>query len=394
MSGVVCSLMLGLVALAHFDLPGVIPVPIVAGLVLYLGYNFVVDAFARPYAQRAWLDLALALVIMLVCVRFGYLVGVLAGLVGACVHFALNYARVGVVRRQATRAMLASHVDRTAVAMQHLHDAGESIRIYWLSGYIFFGSSEGVFERIRNDIEAQRRPRVRFVILECAQVPGMDASAIGSLTKLRNFCSQRRVVLAYSGLRGPTHDALRRGGCFGGRTPHVALADLDAALAWCEDGLLAEAGLDARDGADGFERWLQGQLGEAADARDLLPYLERRDTADGEVLYREGEPANTVDLVAAGTLCVDLAQDDGSRVRVRRITTHTVLGEMGFVRRASRSATVCSEGPATVYTLHRHGFERMRREHPALASAFDDFLLRVLAERMVAANRALAALHR
>lgn len=69
MSGVACALALGLVGLANFDLPGFIPIPIVAGLILYLGYTFFADALWRPYAQRAWLDLTLTIAIMIVCCR-------------------------------------------------------------------------------------------------------------------------------------------------------------------------------------------------------------------------------------------------------------------------------------------------------------------------------------
>jgi SulP family sulfate permease len=289
--------------------------------------------------------------------------------------------------------MLASQVDRTAAAMRHLHEVGEAIQIYWLSGYIFFGSSEGVFERIRNDIDARGKRAVRYVIVDCALVPGADASAIASLAKLRNFCNQRGIVLVYSALRAATHAAMERGGFFGGRSPHRAFAELDVALSWCEDQLLAQAGLGPGDGMAGFEAWLEEQLGSAAHAAALMRYLERRDMTDGEVIYREGEPANSIDLVAAGTLTVELSQD-GTRLRMRRITTHTVLGEMGFVRRGARSATVASEGAAIVFTLQRAGFERMRRDEPTLASAFDDFILRVLADRMDSCNRALAALRR
>jgi hypothetical protein len=40
MSGVVSALALGAVALTNFDLPGLIPIPLIAGLVLYLGLQF------------------------------------------------------------------------------------------------------------------------------------------------------------------------------------------------------------------------------------------------------------------------------------------------------------------------------------------------------------------
>jgi len=65
---------------------------------------------------------------------------------------------------------------------------------------------------------------------------------------------------------------------------------------------------------------------------------------------------------------------------------------MGFVRRSVRAATVSSDGPATLFTLTRAELARMRRERPDLANAFDNFIMRTLADRMEAANRAAAAL--
>ena len=79
MSGVACALTMGVVGMANFDLPALIPIPLVAGLVFYLAYSFIFDALWRPYQQRAWFDLALAVTIAIVCLQYGYLTGVLAG---------------------------------------------------------------------------------------------------------------------------------------------------------------------------------------------------------------------------------------------------------------------------------------------------------------------------
>ncbi len=391
MSGVVSALVLGAVGIANFNLPGLIPIPIVAGLVFYLGYTFIVDALSRPYSQRAWLDLLLAIGIMIVCIEYGYLVGVLAGLVCACVLFAISYARLGVVRRHVTRALFASHVDRSVEVSEHLREIGDAIQLYWLAGYIFFGSSERVFERIRGDIESLAPREVAYVILDFGMVSGADSSAVASLAKLRNFCDQQGTTLVYCSLSPANRAALELGGFFGGKSRHRAFADLNLALAWCEDRLVAKANLDETSLA-GFEPWLQHQLGPSVSAADLVAYLERKDADGPQILYREGEPADTVDLVAVGNLAIDIATDNGESLRVRRIMTHTVLGEMGFFRHSLRSATVSSDGPAIVFTMSRSNFERMRRERPDLASAFDDFIMRVLADRIDFANRAVAAL--
>ncbi len=391
MSGVASALVLGIVAISHFDLVGLIPVPIIAGLVFYLGYTFFVDALARPYMQRAWEDLLLAILIMLVCIRYGFVIGVLAGVVGACVRFALTYARLGVIRRHATRVLFASNVDRSEEASSYLHESGEAIQLYWLSGYIFFGSSEGLFDRIRGDIDLRPPGTVAYIVVDFAMVPGIDASAVMSLAKLHHFCDRHGIALVYCSLSRRNRAALEQGGFLGdGR--HRAFSDLDIGLAWCEDQLIAKQHLDREADVSAFEWWLQQQLGKSVKVADLMAYLERKRTAGSETIYREGELADTVDLVASGNLSVHVSKGGGDLLRVRRITTHTMLGEMGFVRRSVRAATVSSDGPATLFTLTRAELARMRRERPDLANAFDNFIMRTLADRMEAANRAAAAL--
>jgi SulP family sulfate permease len=394
MSGVVCSLAMGLVGLWSFDLPGLIPIPIIAGLVFYLGYTFITDALWRPYVQRAWMDLFLAIAIAIVCVEYGYLFGVLAGLICACMLFAMSYARLGVVRRHVTRAQFASYVDRSPEASEYLRQNGDAVQIYWLSGYIFFGSSESVFERIRNDIEASLPRQVSYVILDFGMVSGADSSVLVSLAKLRTFCAQHGATIVFCSLSGGDKTALQRGGFFGGKAPLQAFDDLNLALAWCEDRLLDKANLDTATALTSFQDWLQRQLGVSVRSEDLMNYLEKREADGSQVLYREGESADTLDLVAVGHLAIDIAKGDGESLRVRRIMTHTVVGEMGFFRRSLRSATVSSDGPVVLFTLTRSNFERMRRERPDLASAFDDFILRILAERIEFANREVAALER
>jgi SulP family sulfate permease len=394
LGGVVTALILGFVGLASFDLPGLIPIPIVGGLIFYLGYTFFMDGLWRPYAQRAWYDFFLAIGIMAICARYGYLIGVLAGIIGACLLFAVSYARAGVVRRHASRAQFASNVDRSPQALEHLLQTGDAVQIYWLSGYIFFGSSEGLFERIRRDIAAASTQRVSYVILNFGMVTATDSSSMVSLTKLRNFCTKQNITLLYCSLSPAIEIAAEINGLFAGKNAHKAFTDLNIALAWCEDRMLDAAKLRIDDSIAGFKLWLQGQLGPQVDSTELFAYMEQRSIEAGDILYREGDPADSIDFVALGSLTVHFRTNEGKNLPMRRMTTHTVVGEMGFYRRAPRSATVSSDGPATFFTLTRNSFERLRRERPDLANAFDDFIIRILAGRLDLANRTVAALGR
>jgi SulP family sulfate permease len=384
-AGVACALVLTAVGLLNLDLLSLIPLPIAAGLVFQLGWGFLVEAFSKSLVRREGLNLALAVVITAACVHFGYVVGVIGGVVCACLLFAASYARVGAVRQHLSRAQFAGNVSRSTEASHYLGEAGEAIQIYWLSGYIFFGSSEGVFERVRRDVRALPPGRVSHVILDFGMVPAADASATVSLAKLRNFCQKQGIALVFSGLAPDLRSALERDGFFIGKNAQAPFPDVTAALAWSEDALLAHSGLPALAddaSADCVEAWLQQQLGTEARVADFLPYLERRSFGDRQVIYRQGEAADAIDLVASGRLAVDVSVDGAQALRLRRITTQTVVGEMGFFSHAARSATVTAEGPATVLTLTRASFERLRRERPDVASAFYEFLLRTLSDRI------------
>jgi SulP family sulfate permease len=98
-SGAASALLLGVVAVTGLDLPGLVPSPVLAGLLFYLGILFNVDALSKPLARRDWSNVVLAIGIAAVCARYGYLVGVLGGVVCACLLFAASYARVGAVRQ-------------------------------------------------------------------------------------------------------------------------------------------------------------------------------------------------------------------------------------------------------------------------------------------------------
>jgi SulP family sulfate permease len=389
MSGVACAATMGIVAIAHFDLPGLVPIPLVGGLVFYLGYSFIADALWKPYSQRAWLDLALIVGITIVCLRYGYLVGVLAGLVCTCMVFVISYARLGVIRRHATRASVVSHVDRSLEAFEYLRQSGDSIQLYWLSGYIFFGSSEGIFERIRADISEQLPQQVAYVILDFALVSGADTSAVVTLGKLRRFCREKGAVLVCCSLSASNRAALERGGFFDRKNPQQVLPDFNSALAWCEDQVLAKTNLEVDVNADGFEAWLRRQLGKGSS--EVMAYLERKDVDGAQEIYHQGDPADTLDLVAVGRLNIEVASTEGKRLGVRRVMTHTVLGEMGFFRRAARSASVSSDGAAILFTLTRANFDRMRGERPDLAGAFAEFIVRILADRIESADREIVA---
>jgi SulP family sulfate permease len=391
-AGVVAALALAGVLLTGVDLLAYVPTPVLSGLLIFLGYSFLVDTLARPSAEKSWAELALVLAIMLVCVRFGYPAGMLVGFVSSCILFVFRYSRIGVVRRHLTRESLSTSFDRAPEETRFLRDQGSAIHVYWLNGYLFFGSSDAIFERIRGTVETQLEVPVRHVVLDFAGVTGVDMSAYRSLMKLTSYCDRRGISIAYAGLSPALRRSLERGRFYGGKTPHQAFPTRNEAVEWCEEQLLAEhASRDAGGEPADFEAWLAQGLG-AQDAGAIAAFFERRTIPAGTMLYRQGDAPDTIDLVASGSVAITLDDQDGRKLRVRRMSHRTVVGEMGFFRSAPRAANVEAESDTVLYTLSRSGYQRMQQENPQLAAAFLQFIIRAMADRIDFANREIAAL--
>jgi SulP family sulfate permease len=384
--GVVCAIIL----FSGADVGSFVPKAILGGMLAYLGVVIFAELTGSP-AQHSWADGALAIAMMLVIINFGYFMGVVLGVIGACLLFALSYSRVGVIRRHLTRYEFASNVERSPEQSRMLHEEGKRVHVFWLSGFIFFGSSNGLFERIKRVIEGQEDKPVAYVVLDFSAVQGLDTSAVLSLVKLRNFCEEHGVTLAFSGVNDVMRASFDRAGFFGSTQPHQAFGSRNEAIEWCEDMLLMHHEVGAAS-AHSFETWLQREFGGKIDFDRIAPYMQRQELNDGELLFRQGEPSDSVVFQASGCVAITVIDEHGRPMRLRRMVGHTVVGEMGFYRHMPRTANVVAEGPTVVYRLTQEAFDKMQEEDPTAAAALHKLIIRLLSDRLEFANREISAL--
>ncbi len=392
-AGVITALIMGIVLFAKVNLPGLVPIPLLAGLVFVVGWGLFADSLRRPLNQRDWLNLGVAVAIMGVCLGYGYITGVVGGCIAACLMFAVSYSRIGAVRRHLTRASTASNVDHGATATALLQANGSAIHVFWLSGYVFFGSSDSVFEQVRGAIEAPGTPKLRYAVIDFTGVTGVDASAIMSFVKLKNFADRQGVTLVFTGVTKDMAQTFAHDGFFSGKSRHRSFPTRSDGIEWAERELLRGL-LPQRASAetDGFEAWLGEELGADIPVSKLVKFFEKRTISEAGKLYQQGAAADAIDLVADGVVMISVDDGTGGQRRLRQMSERTLVGEMGFFRGGVRSAHVSIEAPVTLYTLTRASYERMQKENPAMASAFLALVIRTLASRLEFANREIAAL--
>jgi SulP family sulfate permease len=384
--GIVCAIIL----FSGADVGAVVPKAILAGMLAYLGVMIIVELWEAP-AKSSWTEWALTGIMTLVIINFGYFMGVVLGVIGACLMFALSYSRIGVIRRHLTRYEFASNVERSPEQTRLLREEGKRVHVFWLSGFIFFGSSNGLFERIKRVIEGQRDKPVGYVVLDFGSVPGLDTSAVLSLVKLRNYCEEQGVTLGFSGLSEVMQEGFEKADFFGSSRPHQVFGSRNEAVEWCEDMLLMHHEVGEAS-TYSFESWLKAEFGELVDFDRIARYMERRELEAGEFLFRQGEPADSVVLQASGCVAITIIDEHGRPIRLRRMVGHTIVGEMGFYRGVPRTAHVIAEGPTVIYRLTREAFDKMQEEDPTAAGAFHQLIIRLLSDRLEFANREISAL--
>ena len=125
--------------------------------------------------------------------------------------------------------------------------------------------------------------------------------------------------------------------------------------------------------------------------RAVLAVAVRHRYARGEVVFHEGDLADTVHLVAEGRVVVRRVTVAGDAVILAVVGPAELLGEVAMLSpEGRRTTTVVALEPTATMTVTFGDLERLRRDHPAV----DALLLALLAGRVRRlSDHLLEALH-
>jgi len=127
-----------------------------------------------------------------------------------------------------------------------------------------------------------------------------------------------------------------------------------------------------------------------AERRALTEGLSDWPYVTDDVIARQGEPADSMFILARGRVAVfdDSAGGTGARDRLATLEAPNVFGEMGLLTGQARGATVIAESEVLCYRLDRTGFDAILKARPELV----DSLSRVVAARQMANDATLQGL--
>lgn len=109
--------------------------------------------------------------------------------------------------------------------------------------------------------------------------------------------------------------------------------------------------------------------------RKLIERAKRRSYAAGEIVYQEGDPADSFHVVLDGRLAVTVTSPDGRELTFAIIEPEEILGELALlIADGHRGATVRALEPAHTLVVHRRDFENLRQRHRAFSELLVDML--------------------
>jgi CRP-like cAMP-binding protein len=117
----------------------------------------------------------------------------------------------------------------------------------------------------------------------------------------------------------------------------------------------------------------------ADEQRRVISQTRRRRFRRGEVIFHEGDPGDSLHLIAKGHVAVRRSTPLGDVATLVVLGPGDFFGELVLVSPESgRNATVVTLDTAETLSLHRDQLEDLRREHPTI----DRFLLDAMAKEI------------
>jgi SulP family sulfate permease len=388
-SGLTVAVISAALLVADLSFLGYVPKYVLAGLLFLLGAGLVYQWLIQSARQLQRIDYLSLIAIALLIINWGFIAGVLTGVVIGCATFALSVSRVNAIKFSFDGSEYRSSLDRGPQEQSLLADHGQEIQGMALQSYLFFGSTNRLYQHVKALLARQRG--CRFLIFDFHRVTGIDSSATQSFAQIKQAATEAGAQIVLVNLT-PELKRVFRNARFIADDVTVAI-DLDRALESCEQAIIEMHRAEVSDSRS-LRAWLSEALGDAQLANSLAEYCRRLEVQSGDIIAKQGEPAASMHFILDGRVGIIVDLPEGRTTRVRSLGRHTTVGEMGLITRSPRSATIQAEAASVLYELDADAFDRIKREHPAISQALLAYVIRVMTERLSFANRLIGVLQR
>lgn len=185
-AGMVHSVTLIIVLVVLMPYAGMIPMPTIAAILFIVAYNMCQWRTFRDLVRTApKSDILVLIVTFVLTVIFDLVVAIEIGMVLACLLF---------IKRMSEETHADSWVytdDDTPDIDEHLQKLPLQIRVYEITGPLFFGAADAIEHIVVKDF-------TRCLVLRMRGVPALDSTAMNALQNLVKTCEGKGITLVFS----------------------------------------------------------------------------------------------------------------------------------------------------------------------------------------------------
>ena len=199
-AGMVHSITLVIVLVVLMPYAGMIPMPTIAAILFIVAYNMCQwRTFLQLVKTAPKSDILVLVVTYVLTVLFDLVVAIEIGMILACLLF---------IKRMSEETKAESWVytdDDTVAVNENLRKLPAEIRVYEVSGPLFFGASDAI-EHIVVEESA------KCLVLRMRAVPALDSTAMNALTALTKTCESKGVTIVFSHVNEQPMKVMKKAG--------------------------------------------------------------------------------------------------------------------------------------------------------------------------------------
>lgn len=185
-AGIVHSITLVIVLVVLMPFAGMIPMPTIAAILFVVAYNMCPwRTFVHLIRTAPKSDIIVLLTTFILTVVFDLVVAIEIGMVLACLLF---------IKRMSEETHVDSWTyvdDDTPDVDEHLRRLPLQIRVYEITGPLFFGAADAIEHIVVKDFTT-------CLILRMRSVPALDSTALNALQNLTKVCESKGITLVFS----------------------------------------------------------------------------------------------------------------------------------------------------------------------------------------------------
>lgn len=199
-AGMVHSITLVIVLVVLMPYAGMIPMPTIAAILFIVAYNMCQwRTFLQLVKTAPKSDILVLVVTFVLTVVFDLVVAIEIGMILACLLF---------IKRMSEETKAESWVytdDDTVAVNENLRMLPAAIRVYEVSGPLFFGASDAIEHIIVEE-------SAKCLALRMRAVPALDSTAMNALTALTKTCESKGVTIVFSHVNEQPMKAMKKAG--------------------------------------------------------------------------------------------------------------------------------------------------------------------------------------